>query len=98
MGAKGAAQTLAWSNIHMYMPVKSTAAKARPVSATGVLIHSDVPQALSLQSWQLGCKSMNNITRRDFSSSSFVAQLLGLSCGFSPTSLCHPPTGVCCRG
>ena len=34
---------------------------------------------------------------KDFHSSSLVAPLLGLSCGFSPTSACGPPTGVCSR-
>ena len=33
--------------------------------------------------------------RRDFSSSSLVAQPLGLSFGFSPTSACGPSIGVC---
>ena len=82
MGAKGAAQTLAWSNIHMYMPVKSTAAKARPVSAAGAfIVHSDILQVLSVQSQLLGCKSIVCVAvRKDFISSSLVAWLLGLSC------------------
>ena len=58
MGAKGAAQTLAWSNIHVYVLVKSTAAKARPISDAGALIHSDILQVLSFQSQQQWCKSM----------------------------------------
>ena len=32
---------------------------------------------------------------RDFSSSSLVAQPLGLSFGFGPTSACAPPSGLC---
>ena len=44
MGAKGAAQTLAWSNIRVYVLVKSTAAKARPVSVVGtVTVHLNIP-------------------------------------------------------
>ena len=35
---------------------------------------------------------------RNFSFSSLVAWPLGLSCGFSPTSACGPPTGVCSQG
>ena len=59
MGAKGAAQTLAWSNIRVYVLVKSTAAKARPVSAAGAfIVHSDILQVLSVQSQLLGCKSI----------------------------------------
>ena len=42
MGTLEAAQTLAWPNPHVYMPTKSTAAKARSVSAVGALVHSDV--------------------------------------------------------
>lgn len=59
MGAKGAAQTLAWSNIRVYVLVKSTAAKARPVSAAGAfIVHSDILQVLSVQSQLLGSKSI----------------------------------------
>ena len=59
MGAKGAAQTLAWSNIRVYVLVKSTAAKARPVSAAGAFtVHSDILQVLSVQSQLLGSKSI----------------------------------------
>ncbi|KAJ8781437.1 hypothetical protein J1605_007697 [Eschrichtius robustus] len=94
-----AAQILAWSNPRVYVPTKPTAAKARPVSATGALVHLDVPQLLSLQCRQRGCKSVvPAASRRDFSSSSLVALPLGLSCGFSPTSVCVPPTGICSSG
>ena len=94
-----AAQILAWSNPRVYVPTKPTAAKTRPVSATGALVHLDVPQLLSLQCRQRGCKSVvPAASRRDFSSSSLVALPLGLSCGFSPTSVCVPPTGICSSG
>ena len=83
----------------MYVPIKSTAAKARPVLAAGALVHSDVLYALSLQSQLRGCQCMIcTAARRDFSFSSLVAWPLGLSCGFSPTSACGPPTGVCSQG
>lgn len=45
----GISETLAWSNWCLYMS-KSTVAKARPILTTGVLVPSDVLQALSLQS------------------------------------------------
>ena len=55
VGAMGAAQTLTWPNPHVYMPTKSTAAKARPISVAGALIVClDVPQVLSLPSWSWG--------------------------------------------
>ena len=82
MGATRAAQTLAWSSIRVYVPVKSTAAKARPVSAAGAFtVHSDILQVLSVQSQLMGCKSILCVAvRKDFISSSLVAWLLGLSC------------------
>ena len=52
--AMEAVQILIWTNCHKYMPTKSTAAKARPISASGALICSDVSHALSLQSQQQG--------------------------------------------
>ena len=36
VGAMWAAQTLAWPSSHMYVPMKSTAAKARPVLAGSI--------------------------------------------------------------
>lgn len=82
VGATRAAQTLAWSSIRVYVPVKSTAAKARPVSAAGAFtVHSDILQVLSVQSQLMGCKSILCVAvRKDFISSSLVAWLLGLSC------------------
>lgn len=82
MVATRAAQTLAWSSIRVYVPVKSTAAKARPVSAAGAFtVHSDILQVLSVQSQLMGCKSILCVAvRKDFISYSFVAWLLGLSC------------------
>ena len=51
LGAMGAALTLTWTNLRMYMPTKSTPAKARPISVAGALVVcSDVPQVLSLPS------------------------------------------------
>ena len=75
----GAAQTLAWPNPHVYVPTKSTAAEARPVSALGALIVcSDILQVLSLESWLRACKSVVcTAMRRDFSSSSLVVQPRG---------------------
>ena len=96
----GAAQTLAWPNPCVYVPTKSTAAKVRPVLSAGAfIVCSDVLQVLSLQSRSQGCHSVvRAAARRDFSFSSLVAQPLGLSCGFSPTSSCGPPTGLCSQG
>ena len=52
VGTMGAAQTLAWSNTHMYVPTESTAAKDRPIlAAGGLVVCLDVLQELSLQSW-----------------------------------------------
>ena len=59
VGAVEATQTLAWPISHLYLPRKSTAAKARPVSAAGTLVvPSDVPEVLSLQSQSWGCNSV----------------------------------------
>lgn len=70
------------------MLTKPTDAKTRLISALGALIHSEVPQVLSLQS-NTGGKSVAPVTiSRDFSSSSLVAQPLVLGCGFNPTSVC----------
>ena len=100
VGAVEAAQTLAWPNPHVYLPTKPTAAKASPVTAArAVVVLPDVSQALNLGSCQWRCNSaVHAAARRDFSSPSIVTQPLGLSCGFSPTSICGPPTGVCSRG
>ena len=64
------------------VPTKSTAAEARPVSATGTfIVHSDILQVLSVQSQLLGYKSIVCVAvRKDFISSSLVAWLLGHSC------------------
>ena len=52
LGAVEAAQILAWPSPHMHVPIKPTVAKARPVPAAGApIVHSDVWQVLSLQSW-----------------------------------------------
>ena len=62
-------------SVHVH---KSTAAKARPILTTGVLVPSDVLQALSLQSWSWRCQSMICLAvRRDFSFSSLVVFSLG---------------------
>ena len=96
----GVAQTLAWPILHMYVLTKSTAAKARPVSAAGAFVDClDVLQVLSLQSQLWGCNSaICAAVRRDFSSSFIVVQSLGLSCGFSSTSVCGPHTGIYSQG
>ena len=74
VGAMETAQIMIWSNTCMCMPTKYTAAKARVISAVGALIHSDVLQALSLQSQEQECESMVSAgTRRDFKTSSLVA-------------------------
>ena len=54
MGTLVAAQTLTWPNSHVYMPPKSTAAKARLVSVVGTVDHSDILQSLDIlgQSWR----------------------------------------------
>ena len=45
MGAMEAAQTLACSDLHVYIPTKPTVTKARPFSAAGLLVvHLDIPQ------------------------------------------------------
>ena len=54
------------------VPTKSTAAKARPISATETLtVCLDGPQELNLHSWQQGCKFMVHAAmKRDLSSPS----------------------------
>ena len=72
VGAMEAAQTLAQPSPHVYAPTKPTAAKVRPVPATGApVVHSDVPQVLNLQSHQWRYKSVvHTALERDFSSAS----------------------------
>lgn len=49
VGMMVASQTLAWPSLHVYMPMKPTAANARPVPAVGALTgHLDTPEALNL--------------------------------------------------
>ena len=100
VGAMEAAQTLTSPNFHVYMLTKPTVAKARPVSAAGVLaVLSDVPQVLNLGSHQWRCNSVvHAAVRRDFNSSSLATWLLSLSCFFSPISACGPPTTICSQG
>lgn len=72
------------------VPTESTAAKARPSSATEILtIRSDVPQERTLHSWQQG-----PCGREERLQLAFTALFLELMCGFSPTSACAPPTGL----
>ena len=90
------AQIRTCSSPPVYVPTKPTAAKARPISDAGALIHSDILQVLSFQSQQQWCKSMVLAAMtRESSSSSFVAWPQGLNCGFSPTSACVPPSSTC---
>ncbi|KAJ8781378.1 hypothetical protein J1605_007818 [Eschrichtius robustus] len=96
VGAMEEAQSLVWPNPHVYVPTKPIAAKARPVT---LVVYLDVSQVLNLRSRQRRCKSMvHTAVRRHFSSSSLVTRPLGRSCGFSPTSVCGLPTGICSRG
>lgn len=95
MGALEAAQILIYFYLSAYMLTKPTDAKTRPISALGALIHSEVPQVLSLQSQHGGKSVAAAAISRDFSSSSLVAQSLVLRCDFNPTSACAPPTHVC---
>ena len=63
LGVTEEAQILAWSNPYVYLLTKPTSAKARPIP------HLDVPQVLTLQSQQRGCKSMvPTAARRSLSS------------------------------
>ena len=67
VGAMEAAQTLTWPNPHVYVPTKPTAAKARPVPATGALVLLDVSQALNLGSCQWRCNSVVHTVRGEIS-------------------------------
>ena len=100
VGGIEAAQILAWTNPHMYVPTKPTATEARPIPAAGALVVlSNVSQALNLGSCQQRCNSVVHAAlKRDFSSSSLVTWPLGLRCGFSPTCAYVLPTGVRSRG
>lgn len=71
------------------VPTKSTAAKARPISATETLtVCSAVPQELNSHSWQQGCKFMvHAAVKRDFSSPS-------LHCSWSSSVVSAPPLHV----
>lgn len=58
MEALEIAQTLAWTNPHVYVPKEPIDAKARSISAAGALVACwDVPQVLDFQSVQWMCKS-----------------------------------------
>ena len=93
VGAMETAQTLAWPSPCVHVSMKPTAAKASPVPAAGALVHSDVLQTLNLQSRWWRCKSAAHAAKgRDFIPASQVAQSLGLSCGFSLTSVSGQPT------
>ena len=50
-----AAQILTWPSLCVNVPTKPTVAETRPIWAVWVLIHLDIPQALSSQHWQWGC-------------------------------------------
>ena len=90
------AQIRTCSSPLVYVPTKPTAAKARPISDAGALIRSDILQVLGFQSQQQWCESMVLAAMtRESSSSSFVAWPQGLNCGFSPTSMCVPPSSTC---
>ena len=94
------AQTLAWPNPHVYVPTEPTAAKVKSIPATGVLaVLSDIFEVLNLGSHQRRCDfAVPAAAKRDFSSFSLATGPLVLSCGFSPTSACVPPTRACSRG
>ena len=93
VGVTEEAQIMAWSNPYVYLLTKPMSAKARPISAVGEFTksisaearpipHSDVPQALTLQSQQQGCKPMvPTVARRSLSS----------SCTASEAQLCFQP-------
>ena len=89
-----------WPNHHVYVPTKPAAAKARPISAAGVLVvHLDILQMLNLGSYRQRCNFVVcAAVRRNFSSSSLVTQPLGLNCGFSPTCnfYCSIVDSQCC--
>ena len=72
MGDMGAGLTLVWLNPFVYVPTKSTAAKAKPVLVAGAfIVHSDVLLVLSLQGH---CGGVN----------SWFAQLRGEISAFLP--------------
>ena len=97
VGSMGELRILVLSNPPMYMPTNPTAI---PVSATG----ENTSVWMFHRHWVYKassgvCKSVLPASvRRDFNFSSSVAQLLGLSCGFSLTSLFKIPKGVCSQG
>ena len=67
VGAMKASQTLAWTNLHLYVSIKPTDAKARPISAMGALIVSwDILQAPDLQSQRWRYKSVDPAARQRF--------------------------------
>ena len=72
MGAMESSQSLVWSNPHIYAPTKPTAAKARPLSAAGAFVCSDVPPVFNLHGQKCGCKSVVHAARRRGFSSSFL--------------------------
>lgn len=71
------------------VPTKSTASKARPISATETpTVCLDGPQELNLHSWQQGCKFMVHAAmKRDLSSPS-------LHCSWSSSVVSAPPLHV----
>lgn len=88
---------LLWAlwNSHMDLPPKSTAAKARRVSAVGTLTdYSDIPNLQDLPSQSQRFKPWLAQMHGDFSSPS-CHTAPGLSLDFGPNIACVAPSGVC---
>ena len=99
VGPVGTAWTLIWSYSFVCLPPMSTAARARVFSLWEhslsfpifhrhrVYLVNHVDLIFNLCRWW-----------KTFQSSSLATPLLELSCGFSPTPECRPPTRVCSWG
>lgn len=78
--------TLTWPNSHMYLPPKSTAAKARRVSVVGTLTgYSDIPKMQDLPSRLQGFNPWLAQLHGDSSSPSSVTLPLGSAWILAPT-------------
>lgn len=68
LGAIRKGQTLAWPNLHLHVPTKSTVAQTRPIfGVEALIVNSDVQYALTLQNHSQGCQfTVCAATKRGF--------------------------------
>ena len=94
--AAWAAQILIWSYSWVFLPPRSTAARAGVVSSAGALgVLSYIPETQSLPP-RWGGFNLQLVQQGEGSEFSSLAALpLGFSCGFVSASACESSTGLC---